>query len=107
MHVIFVSRQCQVDDMKQFFFLSLVPVVVNALHVRGVKPSIATDEPCEKIELPSHVGLEDHPIGPMYAEAKKELDSLVAEMSKVGTGRTPSFPAGRKSVYDSAPDNGV
>lgn len=58
--------------------------------------------PCETPDAPSTYGLEDHPIGPIYVDAKGELDRFNQEMAKLGTMERPNFDTARKSTYDVA-----
>jgi hypothetical protein len=80
------------------FILTASPA--EAIRLRQTaSPPIA---PCETQDAPSTYGLEDHPIGPIYIEAKRELDRFNIEMAKLGTMDTPNFDTARKSTFDVA-----
>jgi hypothetical protein len=82
-----------------FFCASAIFDIVGGIRLPRDDPAIA---PCANQEPPSTYGLEDHPIGPIYMDAKAELDRFNKEIAKVGTMDRPNFNTARKSTYDVA-----
>ena len=75
---------------------------VDAASLRGPAQKKAKDDCEDDRELPSAAALKNHPIGPHYSGARKQLDRLAREMAKLGTNDTPNFDMARHSVYDQA-----
>jgi hypothetical protein len=75
---------------------------LDAVHLRGPSQEKESDECDGERELPGAAALRNHPIGPHFLDARKQLDRLGNEMAKLGTGDTPNFDAARHRAYAQA-----
>jgi hypothetical protein len=93
MHVVLFYRRNYAAMIKRIISLLFVAPLIGSLKLRP--KTTGAVQPCAEEKTPDSYSIGgDHPLGPVYSEAKSEMDWFVNEMAKIGTEREPNFNLG-------------